>query len=94
MPMTAMIRNLNKMTSVGILDQGSNEAQDVCRKLVHEEGLRKARIHPFNVLIALRQYTMGHGEKGKLRWIPNPEIVKALEEAFYLSFKVFTIFLP
>ena len=91
--MTAMIRNLNKMTSVGILDQGSSQAQDVCSKLGNEKSLSSARIHPFNVLIALRQYSMGHGEKGKLRWTPNPEIVEALEKAFYLSFKVFTIFL-
>ena len=48
----------------------------------------QARIHPFNVLVALKTYQSGHGEKGKLRWTVNSAICDALEEAFYSSFKV------
>ena len=88
MPMTAMIRNLNKMTAIGLLTENNEQVQSVCEKLRSEDLLRKARIHPFNVLLALKQYESGCGDKGSLTWQPNEKITKALEEAFYLSFKV------
>ncbi|XP_046844072.1 60 kDa SS-A/Ro ribonucleoprotein-like [Xenia sp. Carnegie-2017] len=87
MPMTAMIRNLNKMTSIGLLAEGSPQVKDVCNKLQNEDLLRNARIHPFNMLLALTTYKSGKGEKGSLEWQANVEITKALEKAFYLSFK-------
>ncbi|XP_046843919.1 60 kDa SS-A/Ro ribonucleoprotein-like [Xenia sp. Carnegie-2017] len=87
MPMTAMIRNLNKMTSIGLLAEGSPQVKDVCNKLQNENLLRIARIHPFNMLLALTTYKSGKGEKGSLEWQANVEIAKALEKAFYLSFK-------
>lgn len=86
--MTAMIRNLNKMTAIGLLEENNSQVQSVCAKLRSEESLRKARIHPFNVLLALKQYQSGRGDKGSLTWTQNAEVSKALEEAFYLSFKV------
>ena len=88
MPMTAMIRNLNKMTAIGLLEEYNEQVQSVCEKLRNEEQLKKARIHPFNVLLALKQYESGHGDKGSLTWKANTKITKALEDAFYLSFKV------
>ncbi|XP_046844105.1 uncharacterized protein LOC124438154 [Xenia sp. Carnegie-2017] len=87
MPMTAMIRNLNKMTSIGLLAEGSPQALDVCKKLCHGDPLRNECIHPFNMLLALTIYKSGKGEKGFLEWKPNEDIIEALEEAFYLSFK-------
>ena len=86
--MTAMLRNLGKMTSVGLLSVSSAEVDQVCNKLQDTQLLERARIHPFNVLIALKTYVDGHGNKGSLRWTPNEAIVEALEKAFYLSFKV------
>ena len=88
MPMTAMIRNLGKMTSIGLLAGGSPETMNVCDKLQDQNLLRHARIHPFKVLVALKTYKDGHGDKGKLTWTPNEEIVNALDNAFYCSFKV------
>ena len=87
--MTAIVRNLNKMTAVGLLRSGSNETDRVCDKLTNEGLLKGARIHPFKVLVALKQYQAGHGDKGKLQWRPVAEVVRALENAFYKSFKVF-----
>ena len=87
MPMTAMIRNLGRMTSMGLLDQGSFGEGLVMEKLQNEELLKKARIHPFNVLVALNQYQKEHGEYGSTKWTKNPNVVHALEEAFYKSFK-------
>ncbi|XP_046844070.1 60 kDa SS-A/Ro ribonucleoprotein-like [Xenia sp. Carnegie-2017] len=94
MPMIAMIRNLNKMTSIGLLAEGSPQVKDVCDKLCNKDLLRNARIHPFNMLLAWKTYQSGKstckshkGNKSPLKWKANKEITKALEEAFYLSFK-------
>ncbi|XP_067657624.1 RNA-binding protein RO60-like [Haliotis asinina] len=87
MPMTAMIRNLGKMTSIGVLRDGCSEEDLVVQKVTDRDSLKQARIHPFNVLVALKTYSAGRGEKGKLTWIPTKRIKKALDDAFYLSFK-------
>ncbi|KAJ7339514.1 60 kDa SS-A/Ro ribonucleoprotein [Desmophyllum pertusum] len=87
MPMTAMIRNLGKMTNVGVLAPLSDGMGKVCEKLRNEQSLKDARVHPFSILLALKQYQAGQGEKGKLTWTPNQAIVTALDEAFYLAFK-------
>lgn len=88
MPMTAMIRNLGKMTAIELLKPLSSHSALVCQRLRDETLLRKARIHPFNVLVALKTYENGRGEKGKLSWQVNQTIVQALDDAFYMSFKV------
>lgn len=86
--MTAMIRNLGKMSSIGVIDPLTDEAAIVCNQLRDEKVLKDARIHPFNVLVALKQYASGHGDKGSLKWEPNSMIQSALDDAFYKSFKV------
>lgn len=87
MPYTAMIRNLAKMTAVGLLRPLSESTAAVCRWLKDPTGLEKARVHPFNVLVAMETYKRGEGIKGSLRWVPVPEILAALDDAFYLAFK-------
>ena len=88
--MMAMIRNLGKMTSVGVLGPLTDGMNKVVNKLRNEKALKDARIHPFTILLALKQYEAGQGDKGKLKWTPNQAIVTALDEAFYLAFKVST----
>ena len=88
MPMTAMIRNLGKMTNVEVLAPTSEGAAKVCKMLKNEKSLKDARVHPFTILLALKQYQTGRGDKGKLSWAPNQAIVTALDNAFYLAFKV------
>lgn len=90
MPMTAMIRNLGKMTNVGVLAPLSDGQTKVCEKLRNVQSLKDARVHPFAILLALKQYQAGQGDKGKLTWTPNQAIVTALDEAFYLAFKAVT----
>lgn len=87
MPMTAMIRNLGKMSNVGLLKPLSSYSKMICDKLRNDDMLKRARIHPFNVLLALKTYEQGHGDKGKLTWPVDQSIVSALNDAFYLSFK-------
>lgn len=85
MPMTALIRNLNRMTAAGVFADTS-DAEFVVSRLTDENLLRAARVHPIALLSALRTYAKGRGERGSLTWTPNPLIVGALERAFLLSF--------
>lgn len=91
MPQTALIRNLGKMTSVGLLRPMSDESRKVARQLTDQARLARARIHPITLLSALKVYEQGHGERAMKRenalsWSPVGEIVDALNEAFYLAF--------
>jgi len=86
MPLTAMIRNLGKMTSLGLLQPYSEAKQLIVRKLRDATALQRARIHPFAVLVAQKVYAQGHGEKGSLKWTPVPGVVDALDQAFYATF--------
>lgn len=87
MPMTALIRNLGNMGSVGLLVPGSfGVIQTVVDKLTNQEYLHKSRIHPLNVLIALKTYDQGRGFLGSNNWNVVPQVVDALNDAFYASF--------
>ncbi len=87
MPMTAMIRNLGKMTSLGLLAPFSNAKSLIVRKLRDETTLKRARIHPLAMLVAQKIYAQGHGDKGALKWSPVSAVVDALDEAFYATFQ-------
>lgn len=84
MPMTAMIRNLAKMTLVGALDE--ERVASIVKRLTDQEELRRSRIHPLSLLTARAVYDQGHGDKGSLRWDPNEKICDALESGFYKAF--------
>lgn len=86
MPMTAMIRNLGKMTSIGLVSPNSDAAKIVRKRLEDAELLHKARIHPISVLMAQSVYKAGHGLKGSLTWSPVAPVLNALDKAFYASF--------
>ena len=97
MPMTAMIRNLATMSRVGLLQPMSEAAKTVTEALYNAEKIKKARIHPIQVLSALRVYSAGgkaptmYGYRAISRssggeFEPLAPIQKALTEAFYTSF--------
>ena len=90
MPTTAMIRNLGKMTNVGLLADRSDAAKVVAERILDAERLRKARVHPISILNALRVYEQGRGDKSSLTWGPVKAITNALDEAFYLAFGTVT----
>jgi 60 kDa SS-A/Ro ribonucleoprotein len=87
MPMTAMVRNLGKMTSIGLLQPFSDAAKLIVRKLQDETLLKRSRIHPLAMLIAEKVYAQGKGDKGSLTWKPVSQIVDALDAAFYATFQ-------
>ena len=86
MPLTAMIRTLGRMSACGLLAPMSDASMDIAARLRQGDEIRKARVHPIHVLAALCTYQQGHGERGKLAWTPVPQVVDALDEAFYLAF--------
>ncbi|HDY68569.1 MAG TPA: TROVE domain-containing protein [Candidatus Scalindua sp.] len=88
MPMTAMIRNLGKMSSVGLLVQGNFEAiQHVVGMLGNGEAIQNSRVHPIQILSALSIYQQGRGLRGSLEWVPVPQVIDALDKAFYMAFE-------
>ncbi len=86
MPMTALMRQLPRLTGLGVLDQLGFTSSTVADQLADPERLRKARVHPVNVLVALRTYASGHPVKGSSTWIPVPKITDALDAAFYAAY--------
>jgi 60 kDa SS-A/Ro ribonucleoprotein len=87
MGITALVRNLATMTRVGLIggafSEGSKAAID---KLTNEEAVKKSRIHPLQVLVALNTYNMGHGIRGSNTWNVDKKIVDALNTMFYMAF--------
>lgn len=86
MPLNATIRNLGKMTSIGLLKPLGAATKKVMARLKDAEYLRKSRVHPMQVLLAAKTYGQGHGIKGSLSWVPVPALWSALDEAFYATF--------
>jgi len=86
MPVTAMIRNLGKMSSIGLIKPLSDASKKVVAVLHDQQSLSHARIHPMAILVALKTYIQGHGYKGSLTWNVDQNIAAALEDAYYLTF--------
>lgn len=86
MPMTALIRNLPTLTRHDVLAPLGDYTEKVAKQLQSRELLRKARIHPLNILVALATYQSGKSVRGSATWDAIQPIVDALDEAFYASF--------
>ncbi len=86
LPMTALIRNLARLTANGVLSPGSNEMKQVITRLRNQDKLVKARIHPIAALSALMTYQQGKGVRGRLTWEPLTAVIDALDGAFYKTF--------
>lgn len=87
MPLTAMIRNLGKMTNVGLIKPLSQASQLVVSKLHDAETLKNQRVHPISILLALKTYASGDGFRGSLSWVPDQSVMGALDDAFYAAFE-------
>lgn len=86
MPLTAMIRNLGKMSSVGLITPMSAAEKLVKGKLADADQLRRARVHPIAILSAFKTYGSGRGVKGSLTWNASRGVLDSLDQAFYASF--------
>jgi 60 kDa SS-A/Ro ribonucleoprotein len=86
MGLNALVRNLNKLTAVGLIKPFSETSKLVTTKLLDVEQLRKERLHPMSIIVAKKIYSQGKGDKGSLVWTPDNTVKDTLEAAFYLSF--------
>lgn len=73
---TALLRNLGRMQSYGIDLSG----------MVERIKQAAERQHPVASLSAWKVYLSGSGILGSLKWIPDPEVARALNEGFNNSF--------
>ena len=87
MPMTALLRSLAKLTAVGAVTPLGDDLPLVLARLGDAARIRKARLHPLSLLIALKVYASGRGDKGSLTWQAVPQIIDALNAAFYTAFE-------
>lgn len=85
MPITALMRQLPRLTRLGVLN-GGETLDAVTSVLTDPEALRGGRVHPLQILLALRTYTSGRSLRGDTSWSPNPAVSNALDRAFYASF--------
>jgi 60 kDa SS-A/Ro ribonucleoprotein len=86
MPPTALMRQLARLTRLGLLAPTSARTKAVAERLADPARLRAGRVHPVNVLVAQRTYASGHGARGSSVWDPSRPIVDALDAAFYAAF--------
>lgn len=86
MGLTALVRNLATMTRVGVIAPLGDHVPAICARLTDAAQLTKARVHPIQMLSAMKTYGQGHGECGKSTWTPVQPIVDALDAGFYAAF--------
>ena len=90
MPIGAMLRNLGSLTQLEVLRTDSTENLERLEAVFNDRDyLRQGRIHPIDVLKALKTYTSG-GKVGRSKktWTPVPRIIDILERALELAFEV------
>jgi len=121
MPLTALIRNLGKLSTndIKIIEPRTMRDQTpdakraysftsttaeqvfppshpqhyteyIFRRLTNARDIKYARVHPYNILVAMLTYKKGCGDKGSLTWTPNIHIIDALDHAFKLAFQNIT----
>jgi 60 kDa SS-A/Ro ribonucleoprotein len=88
LPQNALIRQLPRLTRLGLIgEMGSGRTEEIVAQLTDRGRLRSARVHPINLLVALKTYANGHGRGSQ--WDPVVAVVNALDEAFYAAFETF-----
>ena len=85
-PPTALMRQLPRLTRMGLLPATGGRTPEVAALLADPDRLRKGRVHPLAVLVAQRTYASGHSARGNSSWAPTRGVVDALDAAFYAAF--------
>ncbi|XP_074654449.1 RNA-binding protein RO60-like [Tubulanus polymorphus] len=88
MPISDMVRLLGRMSSIGLLEPLSDASKAVIERLKDENAIQREKLQPFDLLIAMKTYESGKGDKGRMKWAPNCNVLDAVTKAFYNSIKV------
>ena len=83
MGMTALIRNLGKLSQIGVT---SSRSQDIIKTLTDPKAVKDSKVHPLQILIGMKTYSQGKGDLGSLTWTPNSYITTALSTTFKQAF--------
>ena len=83
MGMTALVRNLGKLSQVGV---ASTRSQDIIKMLTDPKSVKDSKVHPLQVLVGMKTYSQGKGDLGSMTWTPNSYITTALSTTFRQSF--------
>jgi 60 kDa SS-A/Ro ribonucleoprotein len=86
MPLVALLRTVNRLTTYGVFTQYPETLDLICSKLGNEDYIRASKVHPLQFLISLKMYASGKGERGSLMWSPESQLSQKLNDAFYSSF--------
>lgn len=86
MPMTALVRQLGRLTAGGVFESPSG-VQMAVQRLTDQERVRRARVHPMTAYVASKVYASGRSLKGDQTWTPVPEILGALTATFLAGFR-------
>lgn len=88
--LTALLRNLGRMTRLGTLAPLGDATRRVQARLTDTDALAAARIHPVSAYLALAAYRAGESParpgKEPQYWTPIPAVCDAVEEAWELSY--------
>ena len=83
MGMTALIRNLGKLSQVGV---ASSRSQDIIKMLTDPKAVKDSKVHPLQVLVGMKTYSQGKGDLGSMTWPVNSYITTALSTTFRQAF--------
>ncbi len=81
------MRNLGRLTANGYLTPMGSATKKAVDILTDGERIRQARLHPLKLMVALKTYQQGRGDKGSLTWSPVQQLVNGLDDAHYESYK-------
>ena len=85
MGLEALMRNLGKFSSIGLM--GVPKHRDyIVKRLSDAASVLESKLHPLKLLVASKVYSQGAGDLGKLTWKVDGFILNALTTAFKLSF--------
>lgn len=85
-PQTALLRQLPRLTRLGLLPGLGGRTDEVCAQLTDPDRLRRARVHPVTVLAAARTYAAGRSFRGGSAWESTAKVTDALDAAFHAAF--------
>lgn len=83
MGMTALIRNLGKLSQVGI---ASTKAPEIIKMLTDAKNVKDSKVHPLQILVGMKTYSQGKGDLGSMTWTVNSYITNALSTTFRQAF--------
>ncbi|MBK7822286.1 MAG: TROVE domain-containing protein [Tessaracoccus sp.] len=90
LPQTALLRQLPRLTRLGLLPEMGGRTDEVVAQLTDVARLQRARVHPVSVLVAQRTYASGRSARGGATWTPTQKVADALDAAFYAAFGAVT----